>query len=588
MASVEGKLASVGVPRLFRAIADERRTGRLGLTYSGDQEPAEAEVYFREGSAYHARVIGRGIQLGTRLISAGLLSNEDVEHALAIQQAEGRKRRLGEILVDENLISREHMETVVRQQIEDTIFEILRWEDGIWLFESNVESEEDIGLQVSVENLVMEGARRFREWHLISKIVPSLDAVPVFSDEDGAAIEVALTPEEWAFVSRVDSKSTISNLAAECGFTDLETARTVAGLVTAGLLRLRLPPGIEPPSEDEELELAFDELERALEEAAREKTGEEGHSPESLEAIVAQIGGTITDDEPGRFEVAAEVAPVDPNLVVVFEDAQLPGLDELPTVNEQEISTFQVESNWVPESRSLLEIDEAAQGVDLPLLGETEPVLEEFVEPVIEEFVEPVLEGTEDLAELPQPEAIAPQVEVSEFAEEVLESPPVEDYTPVFSESPDQKPLGGQFEQTYWPAPNGEAETTVLAEESDHSPLEITSIAQVFAELAKPFDGPDVRKMDSSAPTAFSPPEPSETSGIPVPSRSEANESKPGFKEHGPIADDVDVGALMREISALGADDEHEHLELNGTSDRPASKGKGGDKGRGLFGKRRK
>ena len=65
---------------------------------------------------------------------------------------------LQKILVEEGVVSADDLAAIVRQQIEDTIFEVLRWDGGHFVFESDVGSDEDVGLSVSVENLVMEGA----------------------------------------------------------------------------------------------------------------------------------------------------------------------------------------------------------------------------------------------------------------------------------------------------------------------------------------------------------------------------------------------------------------------------------------------
>jgi hypothetical protein len=253
--------------------------------------------------------MGSGVQLGSRLVSAGLASHQDIEQALADQASMGGLRRLGEILIDKALITKAQLSSIVRQQIEDTIFEILRWEGGSFYFEVGVTTDEDIGLEVSVENLVMEGARRFREWHQITRRVPSLESIPRLTKNSGEPVEVALTPEEWAFVSHIDGRSTVRTLASTCGFTDMEAARCVFGLVTTGLLDLELPPGITlPDSFDPDLEAAFDELERALEEAAK---GEGAAAPIAVveEAAPSEFAAALPEVEAAPPEVVAAQAP---------------------------------------------------------------------------------------------------------------------------------------------------------------------------------------------------------------------------------------------------------------------------------------
>lgn len=543
MTAVRGNLGTVGVPRLFRAIADERRTGRLVLIYpAGGQE---SHVFFRRGDAYHARLLGNRIQLGTRLVSAGYLSHEDVDRALEVQKSEGSRRRLGEILIEEGVVPRGAIEEIVKEQIEDTIFEILRWDDGIFEFEQDVMSDEDIGLQVSVENLVMEGARRFREWHQITRRIPTLEAIPRFADESGGAIEVALTPEEWSLVSKVDGHATVSELAVMCGFTELEAARCVFGLVTAGLLAIQLPEGVELPQEDRELDAVFDELEQALEEASRDRTTE-GHAPVSLEEIAAESKEEISpreaveEPEPVVVEpetyVVAEVAPVEEvaeeGLLI---EEELANFEDLPVIDEADRSPAQpsgpgpafspVEEEPQPEEEPFYEHhDEIPTGHTLPE-SEVEPVPSETEslitnEPIVSEEV------TTESAEA-VPEALVPQTQV--VAEEIVQP-----------DGYDAASLSHVFADLSH-SPNREAATTVPApEEPAGSPRE---------------DEPE------------EPPDPS----VPPP----------------PIDPSVDTNALIREFSALGIDegpDEAGVIEMP-SRDRKIDKT---DKSKGLFGRRKR
>ena len=433
MTAVRGDLGGIGVPRLFRAIADERRTGRLVLeSASGGQE---GHIYFRRGDAYHARLVGSGIQLGTRLVSAGYLADQDVEGALAIQKSEGGRRRLGEILIEDGMVPRQAIEKIVRQQIEDTIFEILRWEGGTFQFEPDVLSDEDIGLQVSVENLVMEGARRFREWHQITRRIPTLEAVPRFAEEEGAAIEVALTPEEWSLVSKVDGTSTVVELARQCGFTELEAARCVFGLVTAGLLEVELPEGVELPADDDELEAVFDELERALEEATRARP--ETQTLEGLEEIAAQTA-EVADVDLQEPEQVAEVIDDLGGEPFYAHSEEVPTGHDLPRAEPEPEPVLQ---EYVPEPEPEPEP-----------VREIEPEPEPEPEPVLQEYV------PEPLPELePEPAVMALAPEGAVVAEETgsdfdaaslaqvfadLSTPPEEGLktTKVFDDAPENPP----------------------------------------------------------------------------------------------------------------------------------------------------
>ena len=299
---VEGDISTVGVPDLFRSVASERASGCLTILSNG----VETRIFFRRGEVYFARILGSGMRLGARLISAGILDEEQLEQALATQRSDGGRPRLGEVVVRDGLASPDQIKGIVREQIEDNIFEVLRWENGPYRFDSGVVSaEDDIGLSMSVENLIMEGARRFREWHLISKKIPTLDAVPRLTDDD-TTIDVSLKPEEWAFLSHVDGVLTVGQLGHICGFTDLEAARTAFGLVTTGVLLVDLPEGVELTPDDPELEAAFAELDMALDQAAAQSAGETIEAEEEPELLAEAEAELLVVPEP---ELLAEAEP---------------------------------------------------------------------------------------------------------------------------------------------------------------------------------------------------------------------------------------------------------------------------------------
>lgn len=607
MASVEGSLSRVGVPELFRAIAREGRTGSLTLTRSG----AEARVFFRNGDAYHARSVGSGVQLGARLISAGAITNDDLNDALAIQKSEGGGRRLGQILVDQRLVSSEDLQRIVSQQIEDTIFEILRWDGGDFRFDQDVRTDEDIGLQVSVENLVMEGARRFREWHQITRRVPTLDAIPIFN-ENSAEIDVALTPEEWAFVSRVDGKATIKELGVGCGFTDLEAGRTVFGLVTAGLLDIELPAGVELPLDDADLDEVFDELERALQEASIPREAEQGAQP-TLEELV--IGRAPAE----TLAPIIEEVPVEQSFDIAEADGGLPNLDEVPEIDHarrdpafeadlalsSEVPSTQDRSTtdaWpkpvpeaaVPSGQEWEELESDAQE------SQTIPTGHDLVgPPILEAIAEPELPVSEQVAE--------PELPVFEQVAEVIEEPPVDESetvaangshsetAPVSSESwgdlrvqaavehPEVEPVASWLDaQILEDARQREAvevSAAVIVEEpvdvQDSQAMTGNSLARLFAELSSPRSDQPV-----GAPEA-----------APVPAAVEpeaANRESADGPTPRPVDPSVDTTALLREFSGLGLKDEQASPDWGQMESPRRSAPADADKGRGLFGKKKR
>ena len=278
--ALRGNLKDFSLPDVFQLVQLSGKTGVLRIV----RPDAEGSIWFRDGEVFFAQSNWRHELLGDRLVSAQRITPAALERALEMHKAEGGERRLGEILVSEGYITQHVLETFVQEQIQDTIFDIMRWDEGDFDFEVLPEVlHEDIGLSVSVENIVMEGSRRLDEWNRIKKKVPSADMVFKMATAPGeGTFEISLKPVEWNLLLLIDGTRSVRELAEEVRSTDFEVARVIYGLFSAGLL--------EVPS-DEEVERLRAERAAREEKRARAATAraarEESPAPESETASSA-------------------------------------------------------------------------------------------------------------------------------------------------------------------------------------------------------------------------------------------------------------------------------------------------------------
>ena len=254
---------------LLQRYAEAGATGCLRI----DRDDAQARVYFRDGSVYTAAAPGARARLGDRLVGAGHITEEQLAGALEHQRTLDEPRRIGELLIERGLIDRETMRSFVQEQSTDSVAVALGWREGSWSFTDGEEVGEDVPLDMSVENLLMEGARRLEAWEVVLARITSLEAVPDFVGGDRAA-ELALTPDEWSMLTRIDGRSSIAEIAADSGYSEFEAGRIIYGLLTAGVVELvddaeddedetAAPPATEPVSvafDPDEASGLFDEL----------------------------------------------------------------------------------------------------------------------------------------------------------------------------------------------------------------------------------------------------------------------------------------------------------------------------------------
>ncbi len=291
--ALRGNLKDFSLPDVFQLVTFSRKTGILRITR---QDGAEGAVWFRDGDVFFASSNWHKELLGERLVRAQRITPQALSKALQIRASEPfGGRRLGKILIEEGYITEAVLESFVSDQIQDTIFDLMRWDDGEFDFETMPEVvNEDIGLSVSIENVVMEGSRRLEEWTRIRKKIPSMSVVFKMATAPGeGTFEISLKPVEWQLLLLIDGTRTVSELATESGRTDFEVARVIYGLFSAGLLEF---------ATDEEV--ARGRAEREAREARLAQLDEERREAERLAAETAQAA----EDAARAAEEAAKAA----------------------------------------------------------------------------------------------------------------------------------------------------------------------------------------------------------------------------------------------------------------------------------------
>jgi hypothetical protein len=141
-------------------------------------------------------------------------------------------------------------------QGEAAIDTILSWKKGRFVFNPSEETLE-ITVDLPIQQVILEAARRIDEMQKIQKIIPSFDAVVKIVEVPDAGVEkIHLKPEEWKVLSFVDGSRAIKQIAQKANISEFETARILYGLVSSGLVTLvqkveqPLPP--KTPIEDKD------------------------------------------------------------------------------------------------------------------------------------------------------------------------------------------------------------------------------------------------------------------------------------------------------------------------------------------------
>ncbi|HWL65272.1 MAG TPA: DUF4388 domain-containing protein, partial [Actinomycetota bacterium] len=296
---LSGTLDDFTLPDVFRILSSCDKTGRLHIARSA----GEGTVHFRDGDVYLAESSLTRDPLGQKLLRARLVSEVQLRQALD-EQAESGKR-LGEVLVESGVLGHEQIEATVRQQIEDAVFDLLRWELGEFSWEPGLEVDAEVSISVSVENLIIEASRKLDELEVITKKIPSEEAILTMAPsppEDAA--EINITPDEWRVLVLVNGTRSVVAIAEAVGLDNFSTMRVLYGLASSGLIEVS----------DTQASEALEEFEAAVaaeppvqaDEPAVEV--EEPLVEEISEPLVAEVGSESELEAPAETVETAEVA----------------------------------------------------------------------------------------------------------------------------------------------------------------------------------------------------------------------------------------------------------------------------------------
>jgi len=309
--AIEGPLRELGIHDVFQLLDLSRKTGALRVT--SELRHNEGTIYFDNGVVVSAEIRSNPHPLGALLLRTGKITEADFERARDMQQRQGDKRRLGQILVALGVITQREVERQVHFQIEEVVFEVMSWNEGYFSFAEQSETKvpTELTVRIPVEALLMEGARRIDEWSRIENRIPHVGVVPSLAPPpEGGGGELDLLPPEWEVLALIDGERSVRGLATELGRSDFEVAKTLFGLESAGVIVL-VDPGTSKrgrPSAAGELAELVAKAERALLakdlDAAR-AAAEQAGSIQPHDATVHLLLGRVHLAQ-GRASAAAE------------------------------------------------------------------------------------------------------------------------------------------------------------------------------------------------------------------------------------------------------------------------------------------
>jgi hypothetical protein len=237
---MRGDLSEMSAADACRDLASRGETGVLSV----DGPDGPARLVLDDGELVAAVSPALRARLGDRLVGAGLLDGAALAAALGRQGEPAPPSRLGVLLVERGLAGHDAVRVFAQEQLLDALFEVAGWRYGTFEFARgdgvDVPEAPAVTVRLTVDDALVEVARRRREWEELAALIPDLEAVP-WSRGRGGSEAASLEPDEVTVLEQVDGARSIRRLAHDLGYGEFETARIIHGLTRLGVLDVRLP-----------------------------------------------------------------------------------------------------------------------------------------------------------------------------------------------------------------------------------------------------------------------------------------------------------------------------------------------------------
>ena len=231
--ALKGRLKDFGITQLLNLVNLARKTGTLYL----DGPEGKAHLCFREGKLIYSAMRGEDKNILMLLQAAGKLTSQQVQ-IIESNMAGRTDRDIAMTLVQAGHIKQQDVASSARQYVLDQMYRVFSWQEGNFRFEpSALPIQGKMTVSVALENVIMEGSRRLKEWERLQDEVPDLDVALKFAKRPTTPLrDINLTVEEWRVISFVNPRNTIRRIAQSNNMSEFQIRKIAYSLLQAGLV----------------------------------------------------------------------------------------------------------------------------------------------------------------------------------------------------------------------------------------------------------------------------------------------------------------------------------------------------------------
>lgn len=233
--SFTGNLQTVTFPDLLQLFSAGKKTGTVNIIRGNIRK----EIVFKEGNIISATSQdAEEDYLGQILLKTGRLTKTDLQRAVYMHKTSGK--RIGQVLVEMKLLSREELGLFLKQQVEEIIYNLFSWKEGEFIFkEGQLPATREGLVDLNTMNIIMEGTRRIDEWVEIQKVLPNDHQIlRVVSSPQVKSDEVTISLDEFRVVTQIDGTRSLQEILEQSPLGDFATSHAIYKLMLGKLVEV--------------------------------------------------------------------------------------------------------------------------------------------------------------------------------------------------------------------------------------------------------------------------------------------------------------------------------------------------------------
>ena len=150
-----GSIDVVTIEGIFQLLYVTNLTGKLVL----NDIPNHATFRFTSGQLTWGSLHSSETQIGQRLVKSALITEDQLDECLAIQNTEMKQKRIGEILLSKGFLQPDILHESLKDQAREAFFSVLNWRTGTFSFVAEATFDQDeVSVSERIDHLLLEGA----------------------------------------------------------------------------------------------------------------------------------------------------------------------------------------------------------------------------------------------------------------------------------------------------------------------------------------------------------------------------------------------------------------------------------------------